>query len=283
MVIEHTPLEIKARRSLKERFAQNGNGEKLCNFPNTNGRITINIREPPELINFYEHNLQSQSLSLPTLTEKSILKLSLRPMAPENLTNIKPSGSSEFEVTDSLSPDELANVNYDIDLSDLSNENSMADELGIDKKNSPNLTPDPFSPIGSYCNISHPPLLPFNSTHSTQSNKDFVLPFIESKEPESILDATEEQEENRLPSPLIPSYSGFSKQGCQIPSIPCSTGDFNSLNIANTETASANSNCGTVNDDKESTDLDTKRKKKKIDEKIVNVIGGVLETFDKIF
>lgn len=240
-----------------------------------------------ELLNFYEQNLQSQTLSL-TNNNKSKLKLSLTTcLEPENTNTLKPSGSAEFDTsnTEGVTPEdcnlELANVNYDIDFSDMSTENSVADELTPDKRKSPTMTPDPFSPIGSYCNITQPPLIPSNYTDGTRNNQEFVLPFLESKEPESILDAKEELGSQKLQSPLVPSsqYTGFSKQGVQIPSIPCHTGDYSSLNLSNIDMPSTSSKNAAINDKtKESL---TKVEKK--DDKFVNVLGGVLETLDKLF
>ncbi|XP_044271052.1 rab5 GDP/GTP exchange factor isoform X1 [Tribolium madens] len=114
----------------------------------------------------------------------------------------------------------LSKINYDIDFSDLSGENSL-NELTPEKRKSPSFTPDPFSPVGSTCTITQAPLIPTKPD-------DFVLPFVETD------DGT------NLPSPIKPmtaQYSGFSKQGWQIPSIPCITGDLG----ANTSQASQSS------------------------------------------
>lgn len=293
--IERTPLEIKPRKSLHEQslFAANVHAEHLYSsekFPDStplNQPMMIKIDEPSELISFYEQNLQNQPLTL-TNNDKDKLKLNLKTcLEPEKLNISRASGSSELEVSsaDGLTPEdcnlELANVNYDIDFSDLSTENSAADELAIDKKKSPSITPDPFSPIGSYCNITQPPLIPCNYTDDAQNNKEFILPFVESNEPQSLLD--DEMEQQKLQSPLTAtsSYSGFSKQGVQIPTIPCSTGDYNSLNILQSDMPSTSST-NNFKSDEPITEKQTKQKTSK-DEKIVNVLGGVLETFDKLF
>lgn len=262
-VIERTPLEIKPRKSLQEQslFA----AEKTHPIQPT----LIKIDEPPELLNFYEQNIQNLPLTIGS-GDKDKLKLTLTTCLEPHL---KPSASNS-ELDESVTPDdcnlELANVNYDIDFSDLSTENSVVEELSIDKRKSPSITPDPFSPVGSYCNISQPPLIPCNYTDSAQTNKEFVLPFLESKEPDSLLDG--DLEEQKLQSPLVPSssYSGFSKQGHQIPSIPCSTGDYNSLNLLQSDLPSTST-------------TDSQQKRQQRDDKIVNVLEGVLGTFDKLF
>jgi len=97
----------------------------------------------------------------------------------------------------------LTSVNYDIDLSDLSADNSCADDV----------------PAADGCKSS------------------VVVPLeakcIEDVTP-SLLDTTESPTGNLLPSPIKPvcsgEYQGFAAQGWHIPSIPCETGDMPSLN-----------------------------------------------------
>jgi flagellar biosynthesis chaperone FliJ len=97
----------------------------------------------------------------------------------------------------------LTSVNYDIDLSDLSADNSCAEDV----------------PAADGCKSS------------------VVLPLeakcIEDRTP-SLLDTTESPTGILLPSPIKPvssgEYQGFAAQGWQIPSIPCETGDMPSLN-----------------------------------------------------
>lgn len=143
----------------------------------------------------------------------------------------------------------LSKINYDIDLSDLSGENSMIEELTPDKRKSPTPsfnTPDPFSPLGSSCSISHIPLVPSSAEPQTINiaplkKDDFILPFLDDipkiDKEESLIDKIQETPTISLPSPLKPfvtDYTGFSKQGSKIPSIPCNTGDFHSLNLPST-------------------------------------------------
>lgn len=117
----------------------------------------------------------------------------------------------------------LSKINYDIDFSDLSGDNSLGEDITPERK-SLNITPDPFSPMESNCSIIQEPLVPSKASVSgtmIQKNDDSNT---------TLLDEDHTNPEN-LPSPLKPSnsYSGFSKQGLQIPSIPCNTGDLSSL------------------------------------------------------
>ncbi|XP_050304674.1 rab5 GDP/GTP exchange factor isoform X2 [Anthonomus grandis grandis] len=150
---------------------------------------------------------------------------------------------------DGLTPDDnsllgLSKVNYDIDFSDLSNDNSVAEALTPEKRCSPTLsfTADPFSPIGTSCTITQQPLIPSSvplqlevESESKTVKDDFVLPFLENSKDdleETLLDKVESTPTINLPPPLNPvktEYTGFSKQGSKIPSIPCHTGEFHSL------------------------------------------------------
>lgn len=212
---------------------------------------------------FYHQNL---SLAQYTLLEDSRnkMKLDVTPcisFTESSRQEIKESLSSELlvpspaaERSASATPDDssylgLSKINYDIDLSDLSGDNSLAEEFTPDKRKSPTPscnTPDPFSPLGSSCSISHIPLIPTaaepqNITLAPMKKDDFVLPFLEDtpiqEVEESLLDKVQETSTISLPSPLKPfvtDYTGFSKQGSKIPSIPCNTGDFHSLNLPST-------------------------------------------------
>lgn len=149
-----------------------------------------------------------------------------------------------------ITPDEnsflgLSKVNYDIDYSDFSADNSMAEALTPEKRcsPSPSFTLDPFSPIGPSCPVTQEPLIPSSVPLQISVQKDvvkprddFVLPFLEdlprNDAQETLLDKIEATPTIHLPPPLNPikpEYTGFSKQGSQIPSIPCNTGDFHSL------------------------------------------------------
>ncbi|XP_066142977.1 rab5 GDP/GTP exchange factor isoform X1 [Euwallacea fornicatus] len=148
---------------------------------------------------------------------------------------------------DGLTPEDnsilgLSKVNYDIDFSDISGENSMAEALTPEKRSSPlrSFTPDPFSPMGTACTISQEPLIPSTvplqipDVIAVKVKDDFMLPFLEDlpkeEREETLLDQIESTPTINLPPPLNPTkYTGFSKQGSKIPSIPCNTGEFHSL------------------------------------------------------
>lgn len=83
-----------------------------------------------------------------------------------------------------------------------------------------------------------------------------------------------------LPSPIKPvtsEYSGFSTQGWHIPSIPCHTGDYSSLHLESTATSSA-----TVQNGVAAATSKTSSSAKK-DDAVVTVLGGIMDTFDKLF
>lgn len=217
---------------------------------------------------------------------------------------------------DGITPDEaninylgLSNINYDIDFSDISGDNSIADELTPERRKSPSFTPDPFSPVVGTCNIMQSPLLPTtapltqNKTTDQSSNlpNDFILPFLEEpgdvqvEESNSILDKNLDTPASQLPPPLKPNpqYLGFSKQGFQIPNIPCNTGDFSSLlerhNVQlKVDVKEADIFEGNASTSREnpivSKDNNAKNEEcSKSSDKVVKVLSGVLETFDKLF
>ncbi|KAI4462193.1 rab gdp/gtp exchange factor [Holotrichia oblita] len=239
---------------------------------------------------FYAQNLAAQELNL-TDSKKGKLQLDITtPCMP--IDTLKQSQSIELHGYDTqsldgfITPDDgsllgLSNINYDIDLSDLSADNSAADELTPEKRKSPNFIVDPFSPLNAPCNISQSPLIPSTAADlASSSNTDlksdgFVLPF--KIEESNLLDTQESSSPVNLPSPIkphAPHYSGFSTQGVQIPSIPCNTGDYNSLNLLQ-----QNEN----NQASSSSVVDGKKEENKSNEKVVKVLGGVLDTFDKLF
>lgn len=261
--MKRTPLVIKPRINPLELTTQEFLQKTLALLPELAtdpAPIEDNINTPK---NFYQKNL---SLSQYTLLEdsKNKLRLNITPcisLTDSPMEEIKPSLSSELlipspgiERSTSATPDDssylgLSKINYDIDLSDLSGDNSIAEELTPDKRKSPTPsfnTPDPFSPLGSSCSISHIPLVPSSAepqkiTIAPMKKDDFVLPFLEDipkqETEESLIDKVPETPTISLPSPLKPfvtDYTGFSKQGSKIPSIPCITGDLHSLNLPST-------------------------------------------------
>jgi hypothetical protein len=96
----------------------------------------------------------------------------------------------------------LTSVNYDIDLSDLSADNSCAEDVPAEGSKSSVVLPLDVKPA------------------------EDLTP--------SLLDTTESPTGDLLPSPIKPlctvEYQGFAAQGWQIPSIPCETGDTQPLN-----------------------------------------------------
>ncbi|CAG9759671.1 unnamed protein product [Ceutorhynchus assimilis] len=240
-VLERTPLIIKPRELPLP---------LTDDFESSTGSLMANVA------------LVTQKMAR-TNKDKSKLNLDITPcisLPPEDGDNernkVIQDQLSPFNDTQSLdgliTPEEnsilgLSKVNYDIDFSDLSADNSMAEALTPEKKCSPtpSFTPDPFSPVGTSCTITQQPLIPFSvpSQISTvlepQKFKDeFVIPFLEDfskeKHEETLLDKVEFTPTSNLPPPLNPikpEYSGFSRQGFKIPNIPCNTGDLHSLTL----------------------------------------------------
>lgn len=232
--------------------------------------------------NFYTQNLQLQPLNLGDESDKKkelTLEVTEESVKKSDSTEfLSPSPVFRFDSFDSKSldmlvtPDELANnsfllglsnVNYDIEFSDISGDNSIADDVSPEKP----VQKDPFSPVENIPNlITQPPLIP-NVLEEPSTSK--------SPQPDemstSIIDETATTE--NLPSPIKPcnsEYSGFSTQGWQIPSIPCNTGDYNKAYSSPSKSNTTPQN-GVVEN------------KTNNDDTGVRILGGVLETLDKIF
>lgn len=101
----------------------------------------------------------------------------------------------------------LTNVNYDIDLSDLSAENSAAEDIPLSVETRPK-SQDPFSPDGltqtstvyNWQSIQPESLKPFESTHQP------LLPILGNDESISILDTADSPTADcLLPSPIKPN------------------------------------------------------------------------------
>ncbi|KAJ8960063.1 hypothetical protein NQ318_009505 [Aromia moschata] len=258
-VLERTPLIIKPRKIPIPITRDNLPVSPSIHIPKI---VDTNMPETDEITphNYYLQNLSMTQINLLDST-KTKLQLDITPCLPVPNTAQMPSQSTEFlspsgidnRSLDSLTPDDnsylgLSKINYDIDFSDLSADNSIAEELTPEKRKSPTpsfTTPDPFSPVGVSCNIMQSPLVPSSGPmlvpvqERPPKKDDFVLPFLESipkkVEEETLLDKLEETPIISLPSPIKPftsEYTGFSKQGSKIPSIPCNTGDFSSLNLS---------------------------------------------------
>ncbi|XP_028127922.1 rab5 GDP/GTP exchange factor isoform X1 [Diabrotica virgifera virgifera] len=261
-VLARTPMIIKPRKTPLTLTTLTR--EKLK--PTSSSAITSSISQketqPEEDLNL-QKNYYLQNLSLSQInaldSTRNKLQLDITPCItlPSSTNLTKKTYSNELLLQspaqdksfESITPDDnsylgLSKVNYDIDFSDLSTENSMAEDLTPDKRKSPTpgyVSSDPFSPVGLSCPITQSPLIPSNVSFSQIEPKimktdSFVLPFLEeAKSEESLLDKLEETSSVNLPPPIKPTtseYSGFSKQGSKIPSIPCNTGDFSSLNIS---------------------------------------------------
>lgn len=271
-VLERTPLVIKPRQ-----------------FPLN---LEVELEKPKDLAGqsseqgHYLQNLQMQSVDL-LGDSKSKMKLELTPCvkieSEDEVAKISASPTPDDAQNDSISK-----INYDIDFSDVSADNSVADELTPELNKSSSFTPDPFSPLGSSCTVTQAPLMPSAATVDTtpkrppprQPADDFVLPFLEETTTETAANETiiDKQESliDVLPTPLKPTtseYSGFSKQGWQIPNIPCNTGDYSSLNAMLDQPSCSSSQ--TVKEEKSKDDQS--------DDKVVKVLSGVLDTFDKLF
>lgn len=120
---------------------------------------------------------------------------------------LKLSEDLEFSLNESKSMDDLKlkSVNYDIDLSDLSADNSSAEDdgkLGLSVLRNSNESKCDTSPV------THP------------STLDGLVET-------SLLDTSDSPTTNLwLPSPLKPTQGMFFSNSCDIPSIPCNTGEF---------------------------------------------------------
>lgn len=257
--------------------------EKLAEIP-----ITVEtVPDDPKFseckqLSYYAKNLQIQPLNL-TNDKKNKLQLDIKEPCIPNVSKELPSPRdvrAEIQTPEDTDLLGLSSINYDIDFSDLSTENSTTDEMTPEKRKSPVFTPDPFSPIGKPEGMSvdiQSPLLPVQSVEAP-----FVIPFIESR---SGTVCSIERNDVITPANLPANstsklqsaqYSGFSKQGYQIPSIPCNTGDFSSLDVLQSSGASVAS----TSKEKESGE---NKKEEVSGEKAVKVLSDVLETFDNLF
>jgi hypothetical protein len=151
---------------------------------------------------------------------------------------------------------ELTSVNYDIDLSDLSADNSYAEDIPT--------TDDLKSSV----------ILPLETKPAVD-----LTP--------SLLDTAESPTGDLLPSPIKPvcsgEYQGFAAQGCQIPSIPCDTGDSQSLKLdacgildsGSSQVSGAGKSVDSVTSDGRSVS--------KTEETLVQILSGLMTTFDTLF
>lgn len=114
----------------------------------------------------------------------------------------------------------LTNINYDFDLSDNSNENSVSEDIKIN--------------LAEFDPLLKPPTPPFDKQElpSTSCQINTCSLNISNDNTKSLLDSDSPTNEPLLPSPLKPTtdYRGFST--FEIPTISCNTGDFSSLNYS---------------------------------------------------
>lgn len=205
-VLDRTPLVVKPRQPLPIPLAdskQPGSGSLMANVALAMQTAAKN----------HKTNLNLDITPCITVPDEQDLLTLMDPQSFEGLTP---------EDTNILG---LSKISYDIDFSDLSADNSLAEALTPEKR----LTPDPFSPVGTACTITQEPLIPA-SVPLVNKTENLVLPLVE--EGGTLLDQVEATPTTTLPPPLNPiksEYTGFSKQGSMIPSIPCNTGDFHSL------------------------------------------------------
>lgn len=248
-VLARTPLIIKPRKSLPILSALSKDIKSVDNLlslanPTQDGSQDIETK-------FYEFNLKNLSVAL---DKKANFKLDI-----VNTMDVNASTSGQSELSECNKPpaiikveesdgdllnfaspveqsdvdgavrntSSLSNINYDIDFSDMSAENSTADDLTPNRRQ---FMEDPFSPT-VLSDDAHPVMFP------TVDALEFVLPLNQTKENEvddEKNEAVVTETKPVVPSEPAPGYSGFAKQGFQIPSIPCSTGHAN-LHIAEEE------------------------------------------------
>lgn len=267
--------------------------------------------------NFYCQNLQLQPLNLVDDNKEKKKNMTLDVCGED--TEMKKSDSSEFlspspvfkfdsfENTslDMLTtPDEsflmgLSNINYDIEFSDISGENSINEDPSPVKTQKFPIPRDPFSPVDNNTFlISQEPLKPLNVNKPSTSNNDEDNKVVDPSNNNSLIDNVGAGTPENLPSPIKPEYTGFSRQGWQIPSIPCNTGDYSSLNVIDSLNPANDGKEQQIlaeSDKAEAIDVMEENKEEKQDvekdgnnpinndDGAVRILGGVLETLDKLF
>ncbi|XP_044732935.1 rab5 GDP/GTP exchange factor isoform X2 [Chrysoperla carnea] len=272
-VIERVPLEIKPRKIPTDLDTQDSELSKSLPSPIIPQIVPVTSAENNNTethCQFYAQNLQLQGdlNFLETdkkgkLVDDTIPESKMNPSLSSDFLSPSPLEFKSFDThslddLDTITPDDgkdsfmsgLTNVNYDIDFSDISADNSIADELDTKQqsiKNNEYVQKDPFSPVHETYDLkqklqepSQKPLDPIimsdslNAGETSETDRNQPIPVFKigeivtnqniSDPTDSIIDSSE-SDEVKLPPPIKPQYSGFSKQGWQIPSIPCSTGD----------------------------------------------------------
>jgi hypothetical protein len=162
-----------------------------------------------------------------------------------------------FAAQESLSlVQELTSVNYDIDLSDLSADNSYAEDVPTADE------------------LKSSVMLPLETKPA-----DDLTP--------SLLDTTESPTGGLLPSPIKPvctgEYQGFAAQGCQIPSIPCDTADTQCLQFDTCGAVDSASSQVSVTGKAVDSVADDGHSVNKMEETLVQILSGLMTTFDTLF
>uniref|UniRef100_A0A1B6CM49 VPS9 domain-containing protein n=1 Tax=Clastoptera arizonana TaxID=38151 RepID=A0A1B6CM49_9HEMI len=194
----------------------------------------------------------------PPITPQVVPKLDIEQTpSPVKVQHLMSPLCPEFTITQDST---LNAVNYDFDLSDLSAENSQADDIG-DFNISGNHSFETSSLHSLDFSTYHPTEAPKNRTPFDPKAGGSVQDDIT-----SLLDTVESPSGSKptLPSPIKPvltsEYKGFSSQGWQIPSIPCDTG-------VNPAALSLNAN---------------KTNKQPLNNKVVKTLEGLMDSFDNL-
>lgn len=208
----------------------------------------------------------------PPISPQVLSKLEVdgAPTSPVKMPSLLSPVSPEFQLT--ITPDATLNtVNYDFDLSDLSGDNSQADDIG-DIQSSGFHSIETASLQSLDFTTYHPVELPMRHSSDNRHLPSFTgyhpttLPDLKSNSspPSSILDANESPSSSvTLPSPLKPvpssEYQGFSTW--QIQSIPCDTGITSNVTSSTPPPLPP---------------------KPRTNEKVVKALSGIMDTFDNL-
>lgn len=310
-VLARTPLEVRPRKMPVALDKYDSVSDTLPPPMSPTVKVTpdqdIAAQDQPAK-SFYAQNLQMHPLNLAEDTDKK-KNFSLDVTSAEADTakeDIHKSDSNEYlspspvfrfanydsQSFDMLTPDDLANnsflmglsnINYDIEFSDASADNSVNDDVSPEKVQRSPIRRDPFSPVdnGTFL-IAQEPLVPTNvqTRESSACNNNCESVKESEKLKELLIDKVQTDSPMELPSPIKPvssEYSGFSRQGWQIPSIPCNTGDYGTHGgtQGTTQAAEVDTVDGTVEPKSETT--------QPVEDTAVKILGNVLETFDKLF
>lgn len=238
--------------------------QNLLNKPNA-GNLTFGLCDAPST------QLNAQHGATARLSDDvAVCVASLKPLEPtavecENVSQIKSNASNDLLISspnlsfdaqsfEDATPDEftpihflhgIRNINYDFNFSDNSAENSISEEIENQPK-AHNVWTKPDE-TQSVSNLSLD-LDEFDPLRNREITSEMAMPqkpkeisLTESK-PTTLIESEDSPNQGLLPSPLKPTatdYKGFSK--FDIPSIPCNTGDFSSLNYDDSNMPSSSS------------------------------------------